>query len=115
MRNKNVIEDESHFIAKVIDNDLSSLTIIAKHFMSGGGNDGSYGGNGGRGGSMAGTGGGEIKGGGVEFGVSKSFLGDNPKVVIGRVVEIHLELIEEPFGSRSEEIEFNTKGMSDED
>ncbi|GKB54797.1 hypothetical protein Tco_0905550 [Tanacetum coccineum] len=52
----------------------------------GGGNDRSCSGNNGRGGSMAGrvgAGGGEVKGGGVYFGVSKSLLGDNLRVVIG--------------------------------
>ncbi|GJZ98510.1 hypothetical protein Tco_0670963 [Tanacetum coccineum] len=54
----------------------------------GGGNVGSCGGNGRRGGSMAGrggvgAGGGEVKGGRVDFVVSKSLLGDNPGVVIG--------------------------------
>ncbi|GKC20033.1 hypothetical protein Tco_1022183 [Tanacetum coccineum] len=34
---KNVIEDESHFIMKVVDNDLGALAMFAKHFMGGGG------------------------------------------------------------------------------
>ncbi|GJS59411.1 hypothetical protein Tco_0654195 [Tanacetum coccineum] len=30
---KNVIEDESHFVMKVIDNDLGALAMFEKHFM----------------------------------------------------------------------------------
>nr|GFA27283.1 hypothetical protein [Tanacetum cinerariifolium]GFA32458.1 hypothetical protein [Tanacetum cinerariifolium] len=48
-------------------------------------------GNGERGGSMAERGGGEVKGGGVDFGVSKSLLGEIPRVMIG-------ESGEETFG-----------------
>ncbi|GJZ29553.1 hypothetical protein Tco_0574200 [Tanacetum coccineum] len=31
---ENVIEDELHFITKIIDNDMRTLTMITKHFMS---------------------------------------------------------------------------------
>ncbi|GJU01017.1 hypothetical protein Tco_1111355 [Tanacetum coccineum] len=31
---ENVIEDEPHFITKIIDNDLRALTMITEHFMS---------------------------------------------------------------------------------
>ncbi|GJZ78672.1 Toll/interleukin-1 receptor domain-containing protein [Tanacetum coccineum] len=34
---ENVIEDESHFVTKVVDNDLGALAMFAKHFMGGGG------------------------------------------------------------------------------
>nr|GEU89511.1 hypothetical protein [Tanacetum cinerariifolium] len=33
---ENVIEDESHFITKVVDNDLGALAMFAKHFIGGG-------------------------------------------------------------------------------
>ncbi|GJW05917.1 hypothetical protein Tco_1568340 [Tanacetum coccineum] len=106
---KNVIEDESHFVTKVIDNDLGALAMFAKHFMGGfvalrgrysresksacgevGGVD-----------KMSstgsklmvrgeqcleacvGAGGGEVNGGGDDFRVSKSLLGDILGVVIG--------------------------------
>ncbi|GJX05980.1 hypothetical protein Tco_0193912 [Tanacetum coccineum] len=124
---ENVIEDESHFITKDVDNDLGALAMFAKHFMgehrkgvrSIDSNDGRGGGGfvalGGRSsreskstcgevggvekmsstGSMlmvrgeeclegcVGAGGGEVNGGGDDFGVSKSLLGDIPGVVIG--------------------------------
>ncbi|GKB04031.1 hypothetical protein Tco_0832174 [Tanacetum coccineum] len=52
------------------------------------GRGGSVGGNGGSRGSRAGKGGvgadgEEVKGGGIEFGVSKSLLGEIPRVAIG--------------------------------
>nr|GFB41584.1 hypothetical protein [Tanacetum cinerariifolium] len=58
---ENVIENESHFILQIVDNDLDALAMFAKHFMSRG----------------------EVSEGGDDFGVSKSFLGYIPKVVIG--------------------------------
>nr|GEV86334.1 hypothetical protein [Tanacetum cinerariifolium] len=33
---KDVIKKEAHFIMKVVNNDLSALTMVTKHFMSGG-------------------------------------------------------------------------------
>nr|GFA54379.1 hypothetical protein [Tanacetum cinerariifolium] len=61
---ENVIEDKPYFFMKVIDNDLSALTMLVKHFMNEhmerllGPRGRSCGGNGGRGGSMAIRGGG---------------------------------------------------------
>ncbi|GJY25372.1 hypothetical protein Tco_0400098 [Tanacetum coccineum] len=83
---ENVIKDESHFVTKIIDNDLGVK-------VGGGGdsNDGR-----GRGGfvvlggrssreskSAFGAGGGEVSGGGDDFGVTKSSLGEILGVVIG--------------------------------
>ncbi|GJU61732.1 hypothetical protein Tco_1243567 [Tanacetum coccineum] len=65
---ENVIENESHFSLEVVDDDLSSLAMSTKHFMSGSmfrvgeGKDESMGRMGG---------GGEDNGGGVDLGVSK--------------------------------------------
>ncbi|GKD34113.1 hypothetical protein Tco_1249622 [Tanacetum coccineum] len=106
-----MIEDESHFITKVVDNDLGALTMFAKHFMGEAGfvvlrgrssresknvcgevrgvekmsSTGSK--------FMVrgeeclegcvGAGGGKVNGGGNDFGVSKSMLGEIPGVVIG--------------------------------
>ncbi|GJY62865.1 putative LTR copia-type gag-polypeptide [Tanacetum coccineum] len=80
---------------------------------------GSVGGNGGSEGSMArrgrgslakrsmdskeglvGAGGGEVKGGGIDFEVSKSLLGEIPKVSIAEGGGEPLETMEEPFGNR---------------
>nr|GFC02955.1 hypothetical protein [Tanacetum cinerariifolium] len=109
------------------------------NFEGGGGNveggssnDGSCGGNDGRGGSM------DTRGGGLlesqrkyeeRWKVLRKGVQRGPSLWLGvksvwmvelvlmeeRVVEIHLELMEEPFGSQSEEIEFDTEGMLDED
>ncbi|GJW64210.1 hypothetical protein Tco_0116094 [Tanacetum coccineum] len=129
----NVIEDESHFIMKVVDNDLGALTMFPKHFMGGGGfvvlggrssresknacgevggvekmsSTGSKFMVRGRFGfgfsqkptqtesctplvrgeecleGYVGAGGSEVNGGGDDFGVSKSLVGEIPRVVIG--------------------------------
>nr|GEU31137.1 hypothetical protein [Tanacetum cinerariifolium] len=109
-RYENVIEDESHLITKVVDNDLSALAMVAKHFMSerrrggsmakrGGGlftkrlmdsKEGLGGGgfvvSGVRGEEClegcVGVGRGEVNGGGDNFGVSKKILGEIPGVAI---------------------------------
>nr|GEV05719.1 transposase, MuDR [Tanacetum cinerariifolium] len=107
----NVIEDESHFITKVVDNDLAALTMFTKHFISGvrfvvlrgrssKESKNAYGEIGGVE-KMSSTGskfmfkgqeclegcfgarGGEVNEGGNDFGVRKSLLGEIPKVVIG--------------------------------
>ncbi|GJR10458.1 hypothetical protein Tco_0793110 [Tanacetum coccineum] len=44
-----------------------------------------------------GASGGEVNEGGDDFGVSKSLLGEIPIVVMVKVVEKHLEMMEEPF------------------
>ncbi|GKB40385.1 reverse transcriptase domain-containing protein [Tanacetum coccineum] len=95
-RIENVIEDESHFITKVVDNDLGALRrlhgqkrrgLISKCSIDS--NDGR-----GRGGLVVlggeeclegyvGVGGGEVSGGGDDFEVSKSLHGEIFRVVIG--------------------------------
>ncbi|GJZ91141.1 hypothetical protein Tco_0663068 [Tanacetum coccineum] len=108
---KNMIEDESHFVTKVVDNDLGALEMFAKHFMGGGGLV-VLGGRSSResksacgevGGVMKmslkgsklmvrneeclegciGASGGEISRGGDDFKVGKSLLSEIPKVMIG--------------------------------
>ncbi|GJZ77232.1 hypothetical protein Tco_0641904, partial [Tanacetum coccineum] len=88
----NVIEDESHFVMKVVDNDLggrsswesksacgevgevenmssmgSKLMVRGEEFLEG----------------CVGVSGGEVSGSGDNFEVSKSLLGEIPRVVIG--------------------------------
>ncbi|GKC73240.1 hypothetical protein Tco_1119123 [Tanacetum coccineum] len=46
------------------------------------------------------AGGGEVKGGGVDFRVSRIFLGVIPKDIIGKAMVKHLELMEEPTDNR---------------
>nr|GFB60399.1 hypothetical protein [Tanacetum cinerariifolium] len=116
---ENVIEDDSYFITKVVDNDLGALEMFAKHFMGGGGLV-VLGGRSSReskrvceevGGvekisstgsklmvrgddcleGCVGASGGEVSRGGDDFGVSKSLLGEILEVVIG-------ESSEETFG-----------------
>ncbi|GJR95868.1 hypothetical protein Tco_0268042 [Tanacetum coccineum] len=53
---KNVIEDETHFIMKVIDEYLHPLTTLTKHLARGR----------------------EVNGGGVVFGVFNRLFGENP-------------------------------------
>ncbi|GKD46920.1 hypothetical protein Tco_1271565 [Tanacetum coccineum] len=85
---KDVSEDEAHFIKKVVNNDLSSLTMITKHFMSKVGGRGDSvggcgekcGGNGGSGGSMAGRGVGSLAKRSMD---SKEGLGGGGFVVLG--------------------------------
>ncbi|GJW57637.1 hypothetical protein Tco_0104368 [Tanacetum coccineum] len=107
---KDVIENESHLIPEIVNNNLGSLAMLTKHFMSGnGGRGGSIAGRGG--GSLAkrsmesndvlggggfvvvggrssrvGAGGGEVMGGGDDFGVSRSFLGEMPGEIMGEKV-----------------------------
>ncbi|GKE88112.1 hypothetical protein Tco_1565587 [Tanacetum coccineum] len=106
-----MIEGESHFIMKVVNNDLGALTMFAKQFMGEGGfvvlggwssreSKNACGEVGGvekmsstgskfmvRGKKClegcVGAGGGEVNGGRNDFGVSKSLLGEIPGVVIG--------------------------------
>ncbi|GJS01516.1 hypothetical protein Tco_0233601 [Tanacetum coccineum] len=59
------------------------------------------------------AGGGEVKGGGVDFGVTKSLLGEIPGRVRERVVVKNLELIEGPFDSRWVVIGYDKEGISD--
>nr|GEV15556.1 hypothetical protein [Tanacetum cinerariifolium] len=123
---ENVIEDESYFITKIIDNDLGALAMFAKHFMGEHRKGRSIDSNDGQGGrgflvlggwssresknvcgevggveKMRSTGSklmvrgeeclegcvgsnrGEVSGGGDDFEVRKSLLGEIPKVVIG--------------------------------
>ncbi|GKD07536.1 hypothetical protein Tco_1187221 [Tanacetum coccineum] len=84
-----VIEDEAHFIKKVVNNDLSSLTMITKHFMSKVGGEGDSvggcgercGGNGGSGSSMAGRGVGSLAKCSMD---TKEGLGEGGFVFLGR-------------------------------
>ncbi|GJX88332.1 hypothetical protein Tco_0340346 [Tanacetum coccineum] len=109
---ENVIEDEPYFITKIVDNDLRALTMITKHFGRGGGGLVVLGGKSSReskngcgevGGvekisstgskfmangedcldGCDGAGGGEVKGGGVDFGVLKSWSGEIPGETMG--------------------------------
>nr|GEU74938.1 hypothetical protein [Tanacetum cinerariifolium] len=108
---ENVIEDESHFVMKVVGYDLGALAMFAKHFMGGGGlvvlggrsfreSKSACGEVGGvqkmssTGSKLivkgdeclegcVGTGGGDVNGGGDDFRVSKSLFGEIPGVVIG--------------------------------
>ncbi|GJZ08325.1 hypothetical protein Tco_0542608 [Tanacetum coccineum] len=100
MRNKNVIEDESHFIMKVVDNDLGGGGFVVLGGRSSRESKNACGEVGGvekmsstgfkfmvrreeclEG--CVGAGGGEVNGGRDDFGVSKSLLGEIPGVVIG--------------------------------
>ncbi|GJT11754.1 retrotransposon protein, putative, ty3-gypsy subclass [Tanacetum coccineum] len=65
---ENVIEDKPHFFTKVVDNDLSALTMLTKHFMSE---------------HREGVVGSEEKEGGVDLGVVNSLLGEIPGDVMG--------------------------------
>ncbi|GJU46953.1 hypothetical protein Tco_1204219 [Tanacetum coccineum] len=85
---ENVIEDEPHFFMKIIDNDLRTLTMITKHFMSEHGK-GIIGSNDGLG------------GGGLEVHEDKE-------------VEIQSGLMEEHFGSQWVEINFDREERQDE-
>nr|GEU87924.1 hypothetical protein [Tanacetum cinerariifolium] len=97
---ENVIEDESHFITKVVDNDLGALAMFTKHFwwrringfrwceevrgvekMSSMGSKLMVRGDKCLEGCV-GASKGEVSGGGMKFGVSKSLLGEIPEVVI---------------------------------
>ncbi|GJV18628.1 hypothetical protein Tco_1367648 [Tanacetum coccineum] len=103
---ENVIEDESHSIMKVVDNDLGALTMFTKHFI---GREGLVV----LGEGCVGAGGGEVSGGGDDFEVSKSLLGEIPRVVIGESGGETLEMIEEPFGNRLGVIELGMEVMTD--
>nr|GEX59511.1 hypothetical protein [Tanacetum cinerariifolium] len=101
---ENVIKDESHFITKIVDNDLGVLAMFAKHFMGGRYSKESKNACGEVGGvkkmsstrsklmvrgeecleGCVGAGGGEVNGGGDDFRVSKSLLGEIPEVVISK-------------------------------
>ncbi|GJZ28254.1 hypothetical protein Tco_0572901 [Tanacetum coccineum] len=89
-----VIEDEAHFIKKVVNNDLRALTMVTKHFMSEHkkGVIRSYRQKsrwrsfvvlGGRSSRESKNACGEVNRGSDDFGVSKSLLGEIPGVVIG--------------------------------
>ncbi|GJT31244.1 hypothetical protein Tco_0911519 [Tanacetum coccineum] len=81
----NKLDSLGRDVKKLKENCVISVEGGGGNVRGGGGNDRSCGGNGGKGGSMAGrvsAGVREVKGGGVDFGVSKSLLSDNPRVVI---------------------------------
>nr|GFA47234.1 hypothetical protein [Tanacetum cinerariifolium] len=112
-----VIEDESHFITKVVDNDLGALTVFAKHFMGGvkktsltrskfmvRGEECLEG--------CVGAGGGLVNEGGDAFGLRKSLFSAILRVV--RVVERYLEIMKELFGNRLEVIVRGIEVMTDE-
>nr|GEW94562.1 hypothetical protein [Tanacetum cinerariifolium] len=54
--------------------------------------------------------GGEVKGGGVDFRVSRTLLGEIPKEIMGKVVVKHLGLMEEPLDNQWVVIEYDKDG-----
>ncbi|GJT82043.1 hypothetical protein Tco_1056385 [Tanacetum coccineum] len=123
---ENVIEDEPYFFMKVVDNDLSVLTMFIKNLMSEP-----------REGiirtkveeeedwwflevdlqgcrRMVGAGGGEVKRGGVDFGVVKSLIGEIPEDVIVIDVGEDIKAIEneEEFHCRKRVIDWPSVQLS---
>nr|GEU48710.1 hypothetical protein [Tanacetum cinerariifolium] len=102
---QDVIENESHLILEIVDNNLGMLVMFTKHFIGGNGRRGGFiaricrgslakrliesndslGGGSGKEclDGWIGAGGGKFKGGGVDFRVSKTLLGEIPGDIMG--------------------------------